>query len=133
VQKIEVFEGVAQLVEDLVECHPALAGGSFATAAARQRLAPLDLFARLLVDGGVAEVDLAVHAGVGALQAGVVGLYGVVMILRRWVRGCARLWGVHKLLLMDRASGRLGPPRRLPTLLTAVLSHVCIEESIHLG
>jgi hypothetical protein len=33
----------------------------------------------------------AAYAGVGALEAGVVGLYGVVLILGGWVRGCARL------------------------------------------
>src|SRR5215208_359727 len=39
----------------------------------------------------------AVHAGVGALEAGVVRLYGVVVLLGGWVRvGCARLWGVHE-------------------------------------
>jgi DNA-binding XRE family transcriptional regulator len=35
-------------------------------------------------------------AGAGTLEAGVVDLYGVVVILSRWVRvGCARLCGVH--------------------------------------
>jgi hypothetical protein len=35
-------------------------------------------------------------AGTRTLQAGVVSLYGVVVILGRWVRvGCARLRGVH--------------------------------------
>jgi DNA-binding XRE family transcriptional regulator len=39
----------------------------------------------------------AVHAGVGALEAGVVCLYGIVLILSGWVRvGCARLCGVHR-------------------------------------
>ncbi len=38
----------------------------------------------------------AVHAGVGALQAGVVRLYGVVVTVSGWVRiGCARLSSVH--------------------------------------
>jgi hypothetical protein len=38
----------------------------------------------------------AVHAGVGALEASVVRLYGVVVLLRGWVRvGCARLSFVH--------------------------------------
>jgi hypothetical protein len=40
----------------------------------------------------------AVHAGVGALQASVVSLNGVIAILGKWVRvGCARLFGVHSL------------------------------------
>jgi hypothetical protein len=44
----------------------------------------------------VADEHPAAYAGVGALQAGVVGLYGVVMILGGWVRvGCARLCSVH--------------------------------------
>src|SRR5918994_115870 len=39
----------------------------------------------------------AVYAGVGALEAGVVSLYGVVLLLGGWVRvGCARLCGVHE-------------------------------------
>jgi len=41
------------------------------------------------------DVDDALVAGVGALEAGVMRLYGVVVILGRWVRGCARLSGVH--------------------------------------
>ena len=40
----------------------------------------------------------AIYAGEGALEAGVVRLYGVVVLLREWVRvGCARLCGVHSL------------------------------------
>jgi hypothetical protein len=39
----------------------------------------------------------AAKAGAGTLEAGIVSLYGVVVILGRWVRvGCARLFGVHK-------------------------------------
>jgi hypothetical protein len=39
----------------------------------------------------------AVYAGARTLEAGVVRLYGVVVIVSRWVRaGCARLCGVHK-------------------------------------
>ena len=44
----------------------------------------------------VPEVDDAIDTGVGAIEAGVMRLYGVVMILSRWVRGCARLCGVHE-------------------------------------
>jgi hypothetical protein len=37
-----------------------------------------------------------VHAGVGALEAGVVRRYAVVVIVSGWVRvGCARHCGVH--------------------------------------
>src|ERR671911_763138 len=36
-------------------------------------------------------------AGVRTLEAGVVSLYGVVLLLSGWVRvGCARLCGVHR-------------------------------------
>jgi hypothetical protein len=38
------------------------------------------------------------YACVGALQAGVMRLYSVVVILSGWMRvGCARLFGVHSL------------------------------------
>ena len=47
----------------------------------------------------------AVHAGVGALQAGVVRLYGVVVILG-WVRvGCARLCVGHEVPLRGPGLG----------------------------
>jgi excisionase family DNA binding protein len=53
--------------------------------AAGQRLDPLYLFARLLVYGGVAEVDVPVQARVRG-----------VLFFGGWVRfGCARLCGVH--------------------------------------
>jgi hypothetical protein len=52
----------------------------------RNGLDDLGLFAILAVDQ-MADVDNAVYAGVGALQAGVVGLYGFVVILGRRVRG----------------------------------------------
>ena len=55
-------------------------------AAAGQRLDPLDLFARLLIEDGVAKVDVPGRAGVRV----VLDLFG------GWVRmGCARLSGVH--------------------------------------
>jgi hypothetical protein len=58
-------------------------------AATRNGLKDLDLFACAGVLDKMADVDDAISAGVGALQAGVVRLYGVVMILDglvRWVR-----------------------------------------------
>jgi hypothetical protein len=43
-----------------------------------------------------AKEDPAIHAGVGALEAGVVSLYSVVVIIGGWVRvGCARLLCGH--------------------------------------
>ena len=48
----------------------------FGAAAAGQRLDPLDLFARLLVDGGVAEVDVPVQARVRVV---------LILISGRWV------------------------------------------------
>ena len=44
----------------------------------------------------VANEHPAFEAGARTLQASVVGLYGVVVVLSRWVRvGCARLCSVH--------------------------------------
>jgi hypothetical protein len=59
--------------------------GCFSAALTRNGLDDLGLFAVLTVDQ-MADVDNAVYAGVGALQAGVVGLYGFVVILGRRVR-----------------------------------------------
>jgi DNA-binding SARP family transcriptional activator len=54
------------------------------------------LLARLRVDHDLPYRHPAIVAGVGALEAGVMRLYGVVVILGGWVRvGCARLCGVH--------------------------------------
>jgi hypothetical protein len=56
----------------------------------------LDLFAATGVHDKVSDVDDALVTSVGAIEAGVMRLYGVVVILSRWVRvGCARLCGVH--------------------------------------
>jgi hypothetical protein len=64
------------------------------TLAARNGLEYLYLFA--VPFDQMADVDDAIGAGVGALEAGVMRLYSVVVILSRWVRvGCARLCGVH--------------------------------------
>jgi hypothetical protein len=51
----------------------------------------------LVADDQMTDVDDALVAGVGALEASVVRLYGVVVVLGRWKRaGCARLCGVHE-------------------------------------
>ncbi len=53
----------------------------FCAAPTRQRLDPLDLFARLLIKSGVAEVDVPVQARVR-----------VVLLFGEWVRaGCSEL------------------------------------------
>jgi hypothetical protein len=66
-------------------------------AAARHTLVLDDLAIKVVLGlDNAAKEHPAVHAGVGALEAGVVRLYGVVVILSGWVRvGCARLCGVH--------------------------------------
>jgi hypothetical protein len=71
-------------------------GGAIRAAAAGNGLYDLDLFAATGVLDKVPDVDHAIGAGVRALQAGVMRLYGIVAILGRWVRGCARLCGVHE-------------------------------------
>jgi hypothetical protein len=117
--------------------HASLALGVGA-AAARNALVLDDLAVEVMLRlDDAAKVCPAVYAGVGAL-AGDIDIVLVemrIMILNGWVRmGCARLLCGHEAFpFVVRASGRLGPPRRLPTLSIAVLSHVCIEESIHLG
>src|SRR5215217_9417077 len=62
----------------------------FCAAAAGNGLYDLYLFAGTGVLDKVPDVDDAIVASVGALQAGVVRLYGVV-VLGGWVRWCARL------------------------------------------
>ena len=74
------------------------AGLSAIRAAAARHALVLDDLAIKVVLGfdNAAKEHPAVHAGVGALEAGVVRLYAVVVILGRWVRvGCARLSRVH--------------------------------------
>jgi hypothetical protein len=58
-------------------------------------------------DDQMTDVDDTGYAGAQTLQASVVRLYGVVLILGRWVRvGCARLCGVHSSYLsVGRAPG----------------------------
>jgi hypothetical protein len=70
-------------------------------------------FSLLAVLVYVADEHPAAYAGAATLQASVVRLYGVVVILGRWVRvGCARLCGrdngrrsCHALLHYGRGTG----------------------------
>jgi len=55
--------------------------------AARNGLDDLDLFAGTGFLDKATDVDDAIVAGVGTLEAGVVRLYGVIVILGGWVRG----------------------------------------------
>jgi hypothetical protein len=75
---------------------------SFASAAAtRHALVRDDLAIKVVrrLDNAAKEHP-AVYAGVGALEASVVRLYGVVVILSRWVRWVrGRLCRVHSCLL----------------------------------
>jgi hypothetical protein len=57
------------------------------TLAARDGLEDLYLFAGTGVLDNMPDVDDAIVAGVGTLEAGVMRLYGVGMILDGWVRG----------------------------------------------
>jgi hypothetical protein len=76
---------------------------SFRAAAAGQRLDPLDLFARLLIDSGVAKVDVPVEARVR-----------VVLVFSGWVCGtCARLIHVN---LLVRLAGSRGVPSTCGTI-----------------
>jgi len=72
---------------------------AFGAAPTGQRLDPLDLFARLLIKGGVAEVDVPVQARVR-----------VLLLFGGWVRvGCARLSSVHRFLTFLWAGARERP------------------------
>src|SRR5215208_4444710 len=83
----------------------------FCTAAARNGLEYLDLFAATGVLDKVPDKYEPLFAGAGTLQASVVRLYGVVVILGRWVRvGCARLRGVHEAPPRGPGSGVLVAP-----------------------
>jgi hypothetical protein len=76
--------------------------------AAGNGLYDLDLFTGTGVLDKVRDVDEAIGAGVGALEAGVMRLYGVVLILGGWVRGCARLLCGHE--VAPSWSGSRGAP-----------------------
>jgi hypothetical protein len=54
-----------------------------------------DLYLFAILFDQMADVDDAALAGVRTLQASVVRLYGVVVVLGGWVRGCARLLCGH--------------------------------------
>jgi len=75
-------------------------------AAARHALVLDDLAIKVVLGlDNAAKEHPAVHAGVGALQAGVMRLYGVVVNLGGWGRGmCARL--IHVNLLVRLAGSR---------------------------
>jgi hypothetical protein len=75
-------------------------------AAARDGLEDLDLFAGTGVLDKVPDVHDAIVAGVGALV-----LVVVILILTRWVRGCARLLCGHEDTPSWSGSGRLLPRR----------------------
>jgi hypothetical protein len=66
-------------------------------AAARHALVEDDFAIKVVLGlDNAAKEHPAVYAGVGALEAGVVRLYSVVVLFGGWVRvGCARLSSVH--------------------------------------
>jgi len=84
---------------------------SLRAAAAGNGLYDLGLFAGTGVLDKMADVDDATIACVGALQAGVVRLYGIVVILG-WVRGvCGRLMHVNTSSVLAAPPGSLIPPQ----------------------
>src|SRR5215203_485921 len=99
---------------------PGLSASFASAAAAGQRLYPLDLFACLLVEDGVGEVDVPVQARVR-----------VVLAFGRCVEGIAsRRYSVlvHRVPPVGpRLRGAPNLPRGLLTLSTIVLSHVFQE------
>src|SRR5215211_7575238 len=90
---------------------------SFASATAtRNGLDDLDLFTGTGVLDKMRDVDDALEAGVGALEAGVMRLYGVVVIVSGWVRvGCARLCVGHEAPSSWSVPRGVSPPPGLPT------------------
>jgi hypothetical protein len=81
-------------------------------AATRHALVLDDLAIRVVLglDNG-AKDHPAAHAGARTLEAGVVRLYGVVVIVRGWVRmRCARLSGVHSSVPTFLWAGLRGAP-----------------------
>jgi hypothetical protein len=79
----------------------------FCAAAAGQRLYPLDLFARLLIEGGVTEVDVPVQAGVRVILVVVVGC--CVEWVAGWRYPCGGHWGTFPLVRASGVSGSAGP------------------------
>src|SRR5215208_8172542 len=80
----------------------------FGAAAAGDGLYDLSLFAGTGVLDKVPDVDDAIVAGVGALQASVVRLYGVVVILGAWVRVVRYSHGVNLLVRLAGSRGVRG-------------------------
>jgi hypothetical protein len=83
-----------------MRCHPLSYGlglSAIRAAAAGNGLDDLDLFACTGVLDKVPDVDDAIGADVGALEAGVMRLYGVVVILGGWVRIVRYSHGVNLL------------------------------------
>jgi hypothetical protein len=74
----------------------------------------------------VADEHPAFEATAATLQASVVRLYGVVLILGRWVRvGCARLCGVHSSYLsVGRAPGCYRTCGAIPLSVVNILLYV---------
>src|SRR5215207_1616553 len=97
----------------------------------RHGLYDLDLFAGTGVLDKVPDVDDAIVAGVGALEAGVVRLYSVVVLLGRWVRvGCARLCGVHKSSLWAGLRGVAAPAEPLLYPTSSLYTHMYHKSTI---
>jgi hypothetical protein len=86
-------------------------------AAARSGIDDLDLFP-VFADNEMTDEDSAIVAGVGALKACVMRLYGVVLILGGWVRRCARLLCGHEVAPSWSVPRGVSPPPGLPTLST---------------
>jgi DNA-binding XRE family transcriptional regulator len=79
------------------------------TRAVRAAAAEVGRFPLLAVLVYVADEHPAIEAGAGPFQGGVVHLYGVVVILGRWVRGCARLLCGHEVPPLGPGPGELLP------------------------
>jgi len=85
---------VIGVAPSLVAAAPAIEVGLSAFRATAASEGDFSLLAMLVY---VADEYPTLKTRAGTLQAGVVSLYGVVVILSRWVRvGCARLCGVHR-------------------------------------
>jgi hypothetical protein len=95
-------------------------------AAARHALVLDDLAIKVVLGlDNAAKEHPAVYAGVGALEAGVVCLYGIVVILSGWVRvRCARLCGVHKSSLWAGLRGAPTPAGPFLYLTTSILLYM---------
>jgi hypothetical protein len=101
-------------------------------AAARHALVLDDLAIKVVLGlDNAAKEHPAIHAGVGALEAGVVSLYSVVVLLGRWVRvGCARLCGVHKSSLWAGLRGVAAPAEPLLYPTSSLYTHMYHKSTI---